>query len=469
MLLWNAPRVARPALPRTALSSAWTSASTVATVTLAVVVAATAAGSLGLLAAGLVRPASLSVSPRAAASGSIVTLRGTSLPVRTDLVVAWDGTADPADPAARVRTNGGGSFGASVVVPALRPGAHVVSVVTAAVEGTGRAPLVVGSALATTTLAVTESVVSGADVGDASPTFDPTAEPSASGVGGPAAGASPEAPTAAPDPSSPVATSPDPTDASGDPPTAEPTATPRPTPEPSLTPGPTPRPTPDPTPRPTPAPTPKPTPDPTPKPTPDPTPTPPPAYTFDQEFSGTTLSSVWQRHFHCCGPVAGYDPSLTSVSGGYLRMSVENRSSGWFTDLIDTKTTWTQKYGFFEARMKIPKGTGLWPAFWLYYNGNGTEAEIDTMEVCANAIGTHGNNDASQLHTTIHWENGGSVGHATNTVDLSQAFHVYAVDWRASHVKFYLDGDLVWTMTDTAHIPQVALPVILNLGVGGTW
>ena len=40
---------------------------------------------------------------------------------------------------------------------------------------------------------------------------------------------------------------------------------------------------------------------------------------------------------------------------------------------------------------------------------------------------------------------------------------------RSTSIKFYLDRQLVWTFTDTAHIPTMALPVILNLGVGGPW
>jgi len=134
--------------------------------------------------------------------------------------------------------------------------------------------------------------------------------------------------------------------------------------------------------------------------------------------------------------------------------------------LLDTKTTFTQKYGYFEARIKVPKGKGLWPAWWMYYSGT---PEIDTMEVCANSLGTNGGNDASLLHTTVHYGTGQQYGKGTRTVDLSQAFHVYGVDWRANHVNFYLDGALVYSVTDMAAIPTAALPLILNLGIGGSW
>jgi beta-glucanase (GH16 family) len=168
--------------------------------------------------------------------------------------------------------------------------------------------------------------------------------------------------------------------------------------------------------------------------------------------------------------IAGYDPSLATESGGYLNISTVNRSGSWYTQLLDTKTTFTQTYGYFEARIKIPKGTGLWPAFWMYYSGN---PEIDVNETCANQIGAHSGNDASLLHQTVHFTDptggNGSTGYQTRTTDMSLAFHTYAVDWRATYIKFYLDGALTASFTDTAHIPSTALPLILNLGIGGTW
>lgn len=194
----------------------------------------------------------------------------------------------------------------------------------------------------------------------------------------------------------------------------------------------------------------------------------PSGYTFFDDFNGTTIGSVWIRHYSCCGTLAGYDSTLASVANGVLSLSAVNRSGSWWSYLLDTKTTWTQLYGLFESRIKIPKGKGLWPAFWGYHDAD--SAEIDTMEICANPIGSNGGNDASLLHTTIHWTGGGSSGHSYRApVDLSLDYHVYGVDWRSDSIKFYLDGVEVWNFTDITHIPTVALPLILNLGVGGSW
>jgi beta-glucanase (GH16 family) len=188
-------------------------------------------------------------------------------------------------------------------------------------------------------------------------------------------------------------------------------------------------------------------------------------YTFDDEFDGPGLSSAWQQHFSCCGTLAGVDPGLATVSGGLLSMAVEHRSDGWYGALVDTKTTFTQRYGTFEARIRIPSGAGLWPAFWSYISGGGTQAEIDTMEVC----GGREPGGGSILHNTVYWSARDSLSNSTPTVDLTTDFHVYAVDWRPDHVTFLLDGRQVWSFPAVSHIPAVPLPVILDLGVGGSF
>jgi hypothetical protein len=190
-------------------------------------------------------------------------------------------------------------------------------------------------------------------------------------------------------------------------------------------------------------------------------PTPPSPYSFDDEFSGASLDAVWAQHFTCCGEIAGIDPGLAFVSDGTLSLGVAHRADGWYGSLIDTEFQWGQQYGHFAARIKVPAGTGLWPAFWGYASGGGPQSEIDTMEVCPASTA------ATTLHTSVHWSGRGSQGHAINAADLSQDFHVYAVDWRADHVTFSLDGKPVWTFADASHIPGVALPLILDLGVNG--
>ncbi|HYL40167.1 MAG TPA: glycoside hydrolase family 16 protein, partial [Candidatus Binatus sp.] len=188
-------------------------------------------------------------------------------------------------------------------------------------------------------------------------------------------------------------------------------------------------------------------------------------YTFDDEFDGSTLGPAWGFHLKCCG-ITTPDPTLATVAGGMLHLSVSNVGGTWFGTAVDTASSFSQLYGTFSARIQIPKGPGLWPAFWLYASGS---SEIDAAEVCANPIGGNRGNDASLLHTTLHWPGDGKQAADTREPDLSQGWHVYSVDWRPDHISWSLDGMPIWTFSDAAEIPARPLPVILDLGLGGWW
>ena len=194
----------------------------------------------------------------------------------------------------------------------------------------------------------------------------------------------------------------------------------------------------------------------------------PSGYTFYDDFTGQALSDVWIQHFNFDGIENTWSSSQAAVRDGLLAITANRVEGGWVSQLLDTKTTWTQLYGRFEARMKIPLGRGLWPAFWSYRAGGGSEAEIDTVEVCANPLGTNGGNDASLLHNVVRWT-GGHDGADSRVEDLSLDFHVYGVDWRPDHVAFFLDGREVWRFDEPAFIPHEPLPLIVNLAVGGDW
>lgn len=211
-------------------------------------------------------------------------------------------------------------------------------------------------------------------------------------------------------------------------------------------------------------PTPSPTPTPTVAPTPSPTAN---GYTFADEFDGTLSRWSTTSHWSQLGD-AIITTANNSVANGVLTMTARNTTGSWVGAGLDTYGRWTQLYGLWEARIKIPKGYGLWPGFWNAVGNYGPEPEIDAMEICANPIGTRSGNDASLAHNTVHFAGGGQTSHDTRTVDLSLAYHVYAMDWRAGHVTFFIDGAAIWTYTGS-NTPSVAMPVILDLAVGGGW
>ena len=136
--------------------------------------------------------------------------------------------------------------------------------------------------------------------------------------------------------------------------------------------------------------------------------------------------------------------------------------------VTDGKHSWT--YGKVEARMKLPKGQGMWPAFWMLGQNIHTVGwpkcgEIDIME--------HINNE-ELLHGTLHWFNGGHVSSGGTTPCDVTKFHTYSIEWDKDAVRLLLDGNKYRELnikdginnTEAFHKPQY---IILNLAIGGDW
>jgi beta-glucanase (GH16 family) len=137
------------------------------------------------------------------------------------------------------------------------------------------------------------------------------------------------------------------------------------------------------------------------------------------------------------------------------------------------------KYGRIEARIKIPAGQGMWPAFWMMGEDNGAVSwpdcgEVDIMEYIGKEPGT--------VWGSIH-----GPGYSDDKVDLTAAFHlqkhepfaggfhVYGVEWEAGEIRWYVDGQLYERRTPADLPPgrkwvfDKPFFLLLNLAVGGDW
>ncbi|MDX6353433.1 MAG: hypothetical protein QOF98_336, partial [Streptomyces sp.] len=144
---------------------------------------------------------------------------------------------------------------------------------------------------------------------------------------------------------------------------------------------------------------------------------------------------------------------------------------------LSTAQTFTQAYGHFETRMKLPRGQGMWPAFWMLGNNIGTvgwpnSGEIDVME----NVGY----EPSTIHGTIHGPGySGSAGIGAgytlpNGQSFSDAFHTFAVDWSPNSISWSVDGIVYQTRTPAdlggnTWVFDHPFYIILNLAVGGYW
>ena len=145
---------------------------------------------------------------------------------------------------------------------------------------------------------------------------------------------------------------------------------------------------------------------------------------------------------------------------------------------LKTQGKFSQKYGRFEARIKIPRGQGIWPAFWMMGDGIAKLGwpkcgEIDVME----NIGT----EPTLVHGTIHGpgysgDKGISAPFSLPDNDhFADDFHIYAVEWEPKAIRFYVDDHLYATRTP-AELPKGTKWVydhpffmLLNVAVGGSW
>ncbi|MEU8083046.1 family 16 glycosylhydrolase [Micromonospora sp. NPDC049101] len=134
--------------------------------------------------------------------------------------------------------------------------------------------------------------------------------------------------------------------------------------------------------------------------------------------------------------------------------------------------TFTQTYGRFEARIKIPRGQGIWPAFWMLGTGGGwpDAGEIDIME----NIGREPNTVYGTVHGPGYSGGGGITGSRTIGAPLADGFHTYRVDWEPNVITWYLDG-VQYHRVDPARLGgsrwvfDHPFFMILNVAVGGNW
>jgi beta-glucanase (GH16 family) len=141
---------------------------------------------------------------------------------------------------------------------------------------------------------------------------------------------------------------------------------------------------------------------------------------------------------------------------------------------INTAGRFEAAYGRFEARIKMPRGQGIWPAFWLLGADIGSAGwpgcgEIDVMEY----RGQIPRNIRGSLHGP-GYSGGANHGREIDVgVDLSQDFHVYAIEWDPGRVVFKVDEEAYLTATPadlpagTTWVYDHPFFVILNVAVGG--
>jgi beta-glucanase (GH16 family) len=172
------------------------------------------------------------------------------------------------------------------------------------------------------------------------------------------------------------------------------------------------------------------------------------------------------------------DPDGTFGRALVLR-AVRTPAGGYTSARLKTHGRFSTRCGRIEARLKLPRGQGIWPAFWLL--GDHIDrmpwpacGEIDVVELIGHLPGT--------LHGTLHGPGYSGSHGLTKSVELpggatfGDAYHVFAVDWQPGRIDWLLDGNIYHTRTPADLPPgapwvfdDISCFLLLNLAVGGLW
>lgn len=169
-------------------------------------------------------------------------------------------------------------------------------------------------------------------------------------------------------------------------------------------------------------------------------------------------------------------PENARVENGMLVIEAqqEKYEGSYYTSArLKTQGMQNFQYGRIEARLKVPSGKGLWPAFWMLgsdFNGSNWPdcGEIDIMEY----IGK----EPDLIFGTLHGPGySGALGFSKwnrQTYNIADDFHTYAIEWEADEIRWYYDGGHYYTVTrtdigDREWVFDHPFFIILNLAVGG--
>ncbi len=216
-------------------------------------------------------------------------------------------------------------------------------------------------------------------------------------------------------------------------------------------------------------------------------PPPPPAWqlVWQDEFDGTALDTArWVRetggHGWGNNELQFYTDRVENarLDNGFLVIEARAEAFGnraYTAARLKTQGLAAWRYGRIEARIQVPRGQGLWPAFWMLGDnidrvGWPACGEIDIMENIGREPGI--------VHGTVHGPNysganGVGGAYTLGSGAFADDYHVFAVEWNASSMQWFVDGTLYRTVLPSdlpgSWVFDHPFFIILNVAVGGYW
>lgn len=216
---------------------------------------------------------------------------------------------------------------------------------------------------------------------------------------------------------------------------------------------------------------------------------------WSEEFDGTSLDAAKWNIETGYGPGdtgwgndewQNYTADAVAVEDGNLVITADcpsgtcGKRDGSITSArITTEGLFSQRYGRIEARIKVPTGEGMWPAFWMLGDsfddvGWPRCGEIDIMEM------HYLHSDDQTTQSAVHWWDESAPlgeewtytsGDISFPYSLGEDYHVFSIDWNESRILSMIDGQPFYTRSidpDTMDELRESFFLILNIAVGGT-
>jgi beta-glucanase (GH16 family) len=179
------------------------------------------------------------------------------------------------------------------------------------------------------------------------------------------------------------------------------------------------------------------------------------------------------------------DTNISIKNGNLIIRALKESYGGenYTSARIETQNKYSITYGKIEARIKLPYGRGMWPAFWMLGDDITTVSwpacgEIDIVEM----VGGNGTNGSTMLsdatvYGTAHWSSSGSHAQHGGSYSLTSGkfadnYHTFTVTWIPQLITWYVDGHQYASLSITSsdlNAFQKSFYILLNLAVGGNW
>lgn len=204
---------------------------------------------------------------------------------------------------------------------------------------------------------------------------------------------------------------------------------------------------------------------------------------WEENFDGTELNlENWNIELGDGCPNCGwgnaerqlYTADNHLLKDGFLTITAKKDGNKYSSTRITTQSKKEFKYGYIEARAKLPVGHGIWPAFWMLGSniknvGWPKCGEIDILEYVGR--------EPQMVFTSLHTQD--SHGNTINTKktpfkNIEDGFHTYAVDWTKDKMDFYVDKQLVYTFAPENKTEDVwpfdqPFFLLINMAIGGNF